>query len=65
MQVHREHLQPGARIRCPHCRNWHPLFHGHADGTDYTRQMLYFICRGQRFYAGQAGKRAHGSARKD
>lgn len=24
-----------------------------AEGTDYTLRMLYFECRGQRYYAGQ------------
>jgi hypothetical protein len=44
------------RIRCPHCRQWHAVFYGHTEGTDYTLQMLYFTCRGMRFYAGQAGQ---------
>ena len=44
-----------AHIRCPHRRHWHAAFHAHTEGTDYTLQMLYFTCRGLRFYAGQAG----------
>ena len=48
-------LQPGAEVRCPHCRRWHPVFVGHTEGTDYTLAMLYFMCRGARFYAGQIG----------
>jgi hypothetical protein len=48
-------LRPDSRLRCPHCRDWHPVSHGHTDGTDYTLQMLYFTCRGLRYYAGQHG----------
>jgi hypothetical protein len=46
-------LHPGARIRCPHCREWHAVDHGHTEGTDYTLQMLYFTCRGLRFQRGR------------
>ena len=38
-----------------HCRHWHPVTQRHADGTEYTRQMLYWECRGQQYYAGQIG----------
>jgi len=27
----------------------------HMEGTEYTRQMLYWECRGERYYAGQVG----------
>jgi hypothetical protein len=48
-------LRDGAQIRCPHCRQWHSVSHGHTEGTDYTLQMLYFTCRGLRYYAGHDG----------
>jgi hypothetical protein len=48
-------LREGTHIRCPHCRQWHSVSHGHTEGTDYTLQMLYFTCRGLRYYAGQDG----------
>ena len=39
----------------PHCRCWHPIVKGHTEGTPYTQAMLYFVCRGGGFYAGQLG----------
>jgi len=36
-----------------HCRRWHPVTLRHTEGTEYTRRMLYWECRGQHFYAGQ------------
>jgi hypothetical protein len=55
MQPDTNRLHPGSHIRCPHCRQWHSVYHGHTEGTDYTLQMLYFTCRGLRYYAGQDG----------
>jgi hypothetical protein len=46
-------LTPGAQIRCPHCRRWHPVIERHAEGTPYARRMLYWECRGGFYYAGQ------------
>jgi hypothetical protein len=48
-------LQVGDVLRCPRCRKWHPVVKCHTSGTDYTLRMLYFRCKGQRFYAGQEG----------
>ncbi len=63
-------LQPGAEIRCPHCRRWHPVISKHTDGTEYTRAMLYWLCRSATYDAGQLGgnsryptRRAEGSRR--
>ncbi len=55
MDADDKRLHAGANIRCPHCRRWHLVSHGHTEGTEYTLQMLYFTCRGLRFYAGQDG----------
>ena len=49
-------LQIGSQIRCPHCRQWHPVITGHTEGTEYTVRMLYFVCRTGRYYAGQTGQ---------
>jgi hypothetical protein len=49
-------LTLGAQIRCPHCRQWHEVVSGHNEGTEYTMRMLYFGCRGGRYYAGQIGQ---------
>ena len=45
-------LQPGDELRCPHCRNWHPLIQKHTEGTDATIRMLYFGCGGVPFFGG-------------
>jgi len=46
-------LEIGDLLRCPHCRRWHPVMKWHSEGTAYTLRMLYFECRGKRYYAGQ------------
>ena len=43
----------GDLLLCPYCRRSHPVMKWHAEGTAYTVRMLYFDCRGQRYYAGQ------------
>src|SRR5687768_4917689 len=48
-------LQPGSQVLCPHCRGWHPVFLGHTEGTPYSQAMMYWVCRGGRYYAGQRG----------
>jgi hypothetical protein len=48
-------LKVGDLLRCPHCRRWHPVVKWHSEGTAYTLRMLYFECRGQRYYAGTGG----------
>jgi hypothetical protein len=48
-------LQPGSEIRCPHCHVWHPVIERNEEGTEYTRAMMYWKCRGRDFYAGQVG----------
>jgi len=46
-------LQRGSHILCPHCRAWHPVVIGHLEGIPYTQAMMYWVCRGGRYYAGQ------------
>lgn len=56
-------LDVGSQLLCPHCRRWHPVISGHTDGTAYTMQMLYFVCLGLRYYAGQRGQTSRHPAR--
>jgi hypothetical protein len=56
MDDHRITLEADSLLRCPHCRRWHPVFIGHNSVTPYTQAMLYFTCRGGRYYAGQLGQ---------
>lgn len=49
-------LNVGSMVLCPHCRRSHPVMKGHSEGTPYTQAMLYFMCRGGRYYAGQLGQ---------
>ena len=50
-------LTPGAEVRCPHCRSCHVVQRRHAEGTEYARSMLYFVCdlRGGFYFAGTEG----------
>ena len=48
-------LAIGDLLRCPHCRQWHAVVNWHTSGTLSSLKMLYFECKGQRFYAGQEG----------
>ncbi len=57
-------LQPGSQVYCPHCRRWHDVIAVHTTGTDYTIQMRYWECRGQRSYAGQEGGESRHAVRE-
>ncbi len=48
-------LSNGDEIRCPYCRQWHPVTQPYREGTAYTQAMLLFVCRQQTYYAGQRG----------
>ena len=48
-------LEVGDAVRCPHCRQWHPVIQPYTEGTAYTLAMLLFVCRQQTYYAGQQG----------
>ena len=56
MNANTRPLQQHSLVLCPHCRRWHPVSLGHTTGTPYTVAMLYFMCRGGRYYAGQLGQ---------
>jgi hypothetical protein len=57
-------LHLDSQIRCLHCHRWHAVILRHAEGTDYTRAMLYWQCRGRDFYAGQVGGPSRYPARR-
>jgi len=46
-------LHPSDELHCPHCRRWHPLIKPYDEGTAVTQGMLFFVCRGGRYYGGQ------------
>ena len=50
-------LSPKSVVQCPHCRQWHRVAVPYAETgvTRYTREMAFWRCRGQRYYAGQLG----------
>jgi hypothetical protein len=48
-------LEVGSQIRCPHCHRWHRVVRKYAVGTDYTRLMLMWECRGGFYFAGHIG----------
>ena len=48
-------LEPGEELRCPHCRQWHPVIAPHTEGTLYTLDMLYWECAKGVYFAGSRG----------
>jgi hypothetical protein len=55
LAVMNRRLTPDDEIRCLHCRRWHRVYRPHNEGTEATRQMLYFDCRQLRYFAGFVG----------
>jgi hypothetical protein len=47
-----EPLRPSDELHCPHCRQWHLVALLHTEGTEFTRRMVYWKCRGGQYYAG-------------
>lgn len=35
---------------------WHQVAKGHTEGAEVILRMLYFECRGARYYVGQEGQ---------
>jgi hypothetical protein len=56
-------LDVDSLLHCPHGYRWHPVIQGHTEGTSYTQAMLYFVCPGGRYYAGQSGQTSRHSTR--
>ena len=52
-------LAPGVEILCPHCGEWHTLAPSDSESTT-TIGMLFFMCKGRRFYAGHTDEWGHG-----
>ena len=48
-------LQPGDELRCPPCRQWHPVVAQHSQGTPYTVRMRYWKCAKGWYFAGSLG----------
>jgi hypothetical protein len=49
-------LEDGMLLKCSKCNQWHTV--RPADGTadtEHAKEMLFWLCRGRRFYAGQRG----------
>jgi hypothetical protein len=57
-------LRPGDEVHCPHCRRWHQVAASNVEGTEYTRLMLFWQCRGGRYYAGQIGTSSRHETRR-
>jgi hypothetical protein len=58
-------LQPEMLLKC-WCGRWHEvrLDNEHAGETPHAREMLYWFCRGMRYYAGQAGSTSRHQVRR-
>jgi len=50
-------LDDGMLLKCSKCGQWHAVrpADGNVGEAEHAREMLYWLCRGQRFYAGQRG----------
>jgi hypothetical protein len=57
-------LHPGDKLHCPHCRRWHLVSATHSEGTEYTRRMLFWQCRGAQYYAGNIGTTSRHETRR-
>jgi hypothetical protein len=57
-------LEPGDEIHCLHCHRWHPVHcRPAASETPDSTRMLFWECRGHRYYAGHVGTQSHHPAR--
>jgi hypothetical protein len=57
-------LHPGDELHCPHCRQWYPVGATNKEGTEYTRLMLFWECRGGQYYAGNIGTTSRHETRR-
>jgi hypothetical protein len=57
-------LHGGDELHCPHCRRWHPVTVTNSEGTEFTRQMLFWQCRGGYYYAGNIGTASRHETRR-
>ena len=50
-------LEAGMLLKCSHCGEWHTVrpADGNVGESEHALAMLYWLCRGRRFYAGQRG----------
>ena len=50
-------LEAGMLLQCSHCGEWHTVrpADGNVGESEHALAMLYWLCRGRRFYAGQRG----------
>ena len=50
-------LEDGMLLKCSKCDQWHTVrpADGNAGDAEHAKEMLYWLCRGRRFYAGQRG----------
>jgi hypothetical protein len=50
-------LEDGMLLKCSKCGEWHTVRpdDGQSGEHEHAKDMLYWLCRGRRFYAGQRG----------
>jgi len=49
-------LEDGMLLKCSKCDQWHTVRPADGPGdTEHAKEMLFWLCRGRRFYAGQRG----------
>lgn len=44
-------------LKCSKCGQWHAveLAQGNVGESEHAKEMMFWLCRGERFYAGQRG----------
>ena len=59
-------LETGMLLKCSKCGEWHTVrpADGNVGEAEHAREMLYWPCRGRRFYAGQRGSVARTPLRR-
>ena len=50
-------LETGMLLKCSKCGEWHTVrpADSNVGEAEHAKEMLYWLCRGRRFYAGQRG----------
>jgi len=55
-----DRLQPDMLLKCSRCGSWHAVrpHEGDVGESAAANDMLFWVCEGQRFFAGSVGGRA-------
>lgn len=59
-------IEPGCEVKCPTCGHWHVIYQKPIAPTqpESDRDLLYFTCRGEEYFAGALGTTGRLPSRK-